>query len=74
MGLSLSAAACGAALAQTSGAAPKESSGKSGTANKVSNKDMATIKMCKEMSHDAMMKDQKCMAMMKMHPDMMKAK
>jgi hypothetical protein len=42
-------------------------------AGKMSDKDMATMKMCKEMSHDAMMKDTKCMDLTKMHPDAMKS-
>ncbi len=33
---------------------------------------MAMMNKCKAMSHDAMMKNKGCMAMMKAHPDMMK--
>jgi hypothetical protein len=75
IGLSLAALAVGGAYAQDS--AMKPADGKmmmSGgmMSKKMSDKDMATLKMCKEMSHDAMMKDQKCMELQKMHPDAMK--
>ena len=33
---------------------------------------MNTMHRCQSMSHDMMMKNHKCMMMMKMHPDMMK--
>ena len=36
-----------------------------------SKSDMAMMKKCQSMSEDAMMKNKKCMAMMKKHPDMM---
>jgi hypothetical protein len=42
--------------------------------SKMSDADMKTMKMCQGMSHDAMMKDAKCMDFMKMHPDMSKTK
>ncbi len=41
------------------------------TTRSMSKADMATIKRCKAMSNDMMMKDTKCMKMMKMHPNMM---
>jgi len=34
----------------------------------MSKTDMATMRRCQAMSHDMMMKDSKCMKMMKMHP------
>lgn len=34
---------------------------------------MKTMRMCEGMDHDKMMKTKKCMAMMKMRPDMMKS-
>jgi hypothetical protein len=37
----------------------------------MSKADMATLKHCQAMSHDMMMKNAKCMKLMKMHPDMM---
>ena len=39
---------------------------------KMSAADMKKMKSCNAMSHDMMMKDSKCAAMMKAHPDMMK--
>jgi hypothetical protein len=63
--------ACAAGGAFAQGSAMKPADGKM-MAGKMSDKDMATMKMCKEMSHDAMSKDAKCMDMMKMHPDAMK--
>jgi hypothetical protein len=68
LGLTL-ACAGGGAFAQ--GSAMKPADGKM-MAGKMSDKDMATMKMCKEMPHDAMAKDARCMDMMKMHPDAMK--
>ncbi|MGH6676054.1 MAG: hypothetical protein ACRECE_07530, partial [Xanthobacteraceae bacterium] len=38
----------------------------------MSKRDMAMMKKCQSMSHTAMMKNKKCMAMMKKHPSMMK--
>jgi hypothetical protein len=68
LGLTMACAA-GGAFAQ--GSAMKPANGKM-MAGKMSDKDMAAMKMCKKMSHDAMAKDAKCMDMMKMHPDAMK--
>ncbi|WP_277981396.1 hypothetical protein [Sphingomonas phyllosphaerae] len=39
---------------------------------KMSAADMKKMKACNAMSHDAMMKDRKCAALVKAHPDMMK--
>jgi hypothetical protein len=80
MGLSIAAA--GAAYAQDSGATPKSTmssgqmmSGKSDMSkSKMSDEDTKTMKMCQGMSHDAMMKEKKCIDLMKVHPDMMKSK
>jgi hypothetical protein len=47
------------------------SSGDAMSTSKMSKADMATMKRCQAMSHDVMMKDSKCMKMMKMHPEMM---
>ncbi len=71
MGLSLAAFTLAGAYAQ--GSAMKPADGKMAMSSKMSDKDMATMKMCKEMSHDAMIKDQKCMDLAKMHPDAMKS-
>lgn len=47
--------------------------GVSGAANAAMSKsDTKMMKKCESMSESAMMKDKKCMAMMKKHPDMMK--
>jgi hypothetical protein len=74
LGLTMACAA-GGAFAQGNAMKPadgKMMGGNAMMAGKMSDKDMATIKMCKQMSHDAMAKDAKCMDMMKMHPDAMK--
>ena len=87
IGLSLAAGAAGGALAQTGGGAMKPlggqmmsghmmsgqmMSGKSGMSKTASPEDVKAIKGCQAMRHDAMIKDHKCMDMMKAHPDMMK--
>jgi hypothetical protein len=77
IGLSLAVGASGGAFAQTGGGAMKPSggqmmSGKSGMSSKASPEEAKAIKACQAMRHDAMIKDHKCMDMMKMHPDMMK--
>lgn len=38
---------------------------------KMTKSQMASMKRCNAMSHSMMMKNKKCVAMMKMHPDMM---
>lgn len=80
LGLAMACAA-GGAFAQSSAVKPAEGKMMSGNAmmsghkmmaGKMSDKDAATVKTCRGMSHDAMAKDAKCMDMMKMHPDAMK--
>ena len=80
LGVAFLAFAGGAAFAQTNSTDNMSSSGvmSSGSMNSgamdtshMSKADMATMKRCQAMSHDMMMKDAKCMKMMKMHPDMM---
>jgi len=71
IGLGMAAFTFAGAYAQDG--AMKPADGKMAMSSKMSDKDMATMKMCKEMSHDAMMKDQKCVDMAKMHPDAMKS-
>ena len=41
---------------------------------KMSKTQMMAMKKCHGMSHRMMMKNKKCVSMMKMHPDMMKKK
>ena len=86
LALAMLAFASGAALAQTNstgsmssteGMSSSEgmSTGAMSTgamsSSAMSKADMATLKHCQAMSHDAMMKNAKCMKMMKMHPDAM---
>jgi hypothetical protein len=40
--------------------------------HRMSAKHMRMMKSCQAMDHDMMMKNKRCMKMMKMHPDMMK--
>jgi len=76
------ASAAGAAYSQDSGATHKSTmpsgqmmSGKSDMSkSRMSDQDMKTMKMCQAMPRYAMMKKNKCMHMMKTHPDMMKSK
>jgi hypothetical protein len=75
MGVGLAAIAAGGAYAQDGAMRPSD--GKmmmSGgmMSKKMSDKDMATLKMCKAMSHESMMRDHRCMDLQKAHPDAMK--
>ena len=72
--LALGMVASGPALAQdkSMGAMQGNSMGMpSGSMGKMSKSQMATMKRCQAMSSDMMMKDKKCAAMAKMHPEMM---
>jgi hypothetical protein len=75
MGLSLSVIAFGGAHAQDGAMKPADGrmmmSGKA-MDRKMSDEDNKTVKMCKGMGHDAMMKNDRCKEMMKTHPDAMK--
>ena len=66
------------ATAQMSGGAMPSGSMSSGSMSsegdmKMTPADMKMMKSCKAMSHSRMMKNAKCMEMMRMHPDMMKS-
>ncbi|MGI8839548.1 MAG: hypothetical protein ACR2F8_01985 [Caulobacteraceae bacterium] len=61
----------GAACAQSDSMAKDNMS--SSSSMHMSKSQMAMMNKCKGMSHDAMMKNKTCMAMMKAHPDMMKS-
>lgn len=71
----VAASAIATALFMAAPAAAQMSSGSmsSDKGMKMSAADMRMMKSCKRMSHDKMMKNQKCMDMMRMHPDMMKS-
>ncbi len=75
IGLGLSVIAFGAAHAQDGAMKPADGkmmmSGKA-MGKTLSDDDIKTVKMCKGMGHDAMMKNSKCTEMMKTHPDAMK--
>ncbi len=82
-GLAAIALTAGAAVAQDStskdnmsaGAASSDSMSKDSmsSGSKMSKTDMATMKTCQGMAHDAMVADAKCKAFMAKHPDMFNA-
>ena len=73
MGMAMAASAAHAQDSNMKPSGGKMMSGSSDTSKaQMSDKDTKTMKMCQGMSHDDMMKNKKCMDMMKMHPDMMK--
>ncbi|MGI9168702.1 MAG: hypothetical protein ACR2FH_00805 [Caulobacteraceae bacterium] len=61
----------GGAYAQTDSMSKSSSSDSMSSSSQMSKSDMAKMNKCKAMSHDAMMKDKGCAAMMKAHPEMM---
>ena len=77
-GLAAIALTAGAAVAQDSTSKDNMSAGAASSdsmssGSKMSKTDMATMKTCQGMAHDAMMADAKCKAFMAKHPDMFNA-
>ena len=72
LGLALMTLAGGGAFAQ-SGSMMKSEGAMAAQPMKMSAADMKTMKTCKAMSSDKMMKNKACAKMAKAHPDMMKS-
>lgn len=60
-----------AVAASVPGAAQMAKDSMSSDSMKMSSSEMKTMRSCQKMSNDAMMNNSKCMAMIKIHPDMM---